>query len=157
MPKSGYREESEYLVPENHILPCRLEKVEVKEFPSKDRDTKQPLYNPDGSPQMYQKWEWTFRVSDGEYQGVTLSGLTQPYISNHANNRVRQWAETLLGVSEWEEGRGIDTDDLIGLPAAVTAKHRPPTPKKNGDGMFFPHEIEDVFPASAIQQDEPAF
>jgi len=156
MPSSDMREESEYMIPEETPVPVRLDAVSVKEFQSKDRDTKALQFDQAGNPLMYQKWNWEFQVCDGAYAGVNLQKLTPPYISTREDNLVRLYAETLTG-KKWGESEGINTDDLVGLRAIATVKHQKPRPKKNGDGMWYGLDIADLFPADALGDDEPPF
>ena len=151
------RVESEYMIPEETPVPVRLQAVEVKSFQSKDKTTKQPMFDPKtGDPVMYDKWDWQFQVCDGPYTGVNLSRLTTPYISTRADNLVRIYAETLTG-KKWGESEGINTDDLVGLRAIATVTHQEPRPKKNGDGMWYGLDIADLYPADALADDEPPF
>jgi hypothetical protein len=155
MPKSEMKQESEYMIPEETPVPARLDSVEVKEFQSKDRQTKQYLVDPKtGDPVMYKKWKWTFHVVDGPYAGVNVSQMTVPYISTRADNVVRQWAETLTG-KQWGEAEGIDTDALVGLRCLLTVKHQAPRPKQNGDGMWYGLDVGDLFPADALADSPP--
>jgi hypothetical protein len=156
MPASDMKVESEYMIPEETPVPVRLNAVEVKEFQSKDRDTKALQFDKDGNPVMYKKWNWEFQVCDGPYTGVRLSKLTAPYISTRDDNLVRIYAETLTGKT-WGESEGIDTDDLVGLKAVALVKHQPPRPKKNGDGNWYGLDLADLFPADALGDSEPPF
>lgn len=155
MPKAPWREETNYAIPEDKLVPAQLESVAVVSFQSKDRDTKAPKFNADGSPEMYDRWRWTFKVYAGDYAGITVDRLTVPFISSHANNVVRIWAETLREKS-WVEGEGLDTDQLIGLKCVITVTHDQPRPKKDGDGMWYSMSVADVFPSSAVD-DLPPF
>jgi hypothetical protein len=151
------RVESEYMIPEETPVPVRLQEVEVKEFQSRDRETKALQFDPKtGDPVMYQKWNWNFQVCDGPYAGVNLNKLTPPYISTRDDNLVRIYAETLTGKT-WGESEGINTDDLVGLRAIATVKHQPPRPKKNGDGMWYGLDIADLYPADALGDEDPPF
>lgn len=157
MPRSDMREESEYMIPEETPVPVRLMEVEVKEFQSRDRETKELQFDKKtGDPVMYQKWNWNFQVCDGPYAGVNINKLTPPYISTRDDNLVRIYAETLTG-KKWGESEGINTDDLIGLRAIATVKHQTPRPKKNGDGMWYGLDIADLFPADALGDEDPPF
>jgi hypothetical protein len=155
MPKGEYKEQGNYPIPAEELVPVRLDSVEVKQFRSKDRQTKQPLVNDDGSPKMYDRWEWTFKVSDGDYKNIKITHLTVPFVSPADGNEPRQWAETLLGLDSWEPGRGLDTDDLLGLPAVAEIGHDAPRQRGDGKGMWYGMHIASLFPASALA--EPAF
>lgn len=156
MPKSDMRVESEYMIPEETPVPVRLDAVEVREFQSKNRETKALEFDAKGEPVMYQRWSWVFKVCDGAYTGTTIQSLTPAYISTLADNKVRQWAETLTGKT-WGEAEGLNTDDLIGLRAIATVAHQDPRPKKNGDGKWYGLDIADLFPADALGDAEPPF
>ena len=156
MPKSDMREDSEYMRPEETPVPDRRMEVEVKEFQSRDRETKALQFDNNGNPLMYAKWQWNFQVCDGPYTGVNLNRLTTPYISTRDDNLVRIYVETLTGTT-WGESEGINTDDLVGLKAIATVKHQKPRPKKNGDGMWYGLDIADLFPADALGDEDPPF
>lgn len=157
MPKGEYKDQGNYPIPTDTLVPVKLDSVEVKQFRSKDKDTKESLFNDDGSPKMYDRWNWTFKVTDGEYAGTKVSHLTQPFVSPADGNLPRIWAETLLGLTEWPEGRGLDTDDLIGLPAVLTVTHDKPRERSDGKGTWYGMSVDDLFPASALESIEPAF
>jgi len=156
MPTSEMRVESDYLIPEETPVTVVLNAVTVKEFQSRDRDTKVLQFDAAGNPVMYPKWNWEFQVSEGPYAGVNLSKLTVPYISTASDNLVRQYAETLTGKT-WGESEGINTDDLVGLRAIAVVKHQKPRPKKNGDGMWYGLDIADLYPADALEDSVPPF
>lgn len=143
------RVQSEYAIPEDTLCPCRLDQVVEKEFPSRDRQTGAL------TGEMYKRWEWTFKVTSGPYAGIAVSKLTTPFISTHEGNLVRHFAETLTG-KKWGESEGIDTDDLLGLTGMLTVKHQPPKPRKSGDGYWYGMEVQDLFPADALE-DAPPF
>lgn len=137
------REESEYRFPENTPLPVILESVDEKEIPYTDKKT--------GKPAKFTKWEWVFQITEGEFAGLRVYGETEPKLTNHPDNKVRQWAETLRD-APFEIGEGLNTDDLLGLPAVVTVFHGDPRPKKDGT-KFYPCPVQDVFPEGTGEVD----
>lgn len=146
MPKSVMREESAYPVPEEVLLPAKLNAVTVRtvEFTYKKGERA-------GQPGSFDLWRWEFEVTDGDYTGLKLYGETEDELNNLEEPRgraklVRPWAETLLG-RQIPIGEEFDTDDVVGLPCQITVKHEEPRPKKDG-GWFYPCPVEDVFPAS---------
>lgn len=144
------REQDAYAIPEETPVPAVLDSVDVVTFQERDRETKALTGG------TYDRWKWTFKVSDGDYYGIKVTALTTPFISNHPDNKVRLWAETLTG-KQWGESEGIDTDEIIGLPCILTVRHEEPRPKKDGTGMWYGLRIQDVFPAGAIDLDTPPF
>ena len=77
MPKSTVAEESPYPIPEDTLVPLRLESVE---FVSIDYTIKS---GPNaGKPGKFHKWEWTFSVYEGEYAGLNVRGNSEPPITS---------------------------------------------------------------------------
>lgn len=148
MPKSEMREQSEYAIPEETLCPCRLDKVEVKEFPSRDRQTGAL------NGETYNRWLWTFKVTSGPYAGLIVTKLTTPFISTHPDNVVRHYAETLTGKT-WGMSEGIDTDELVGLQGILTVRHQEPRNKRDGSGKWYGIEVADLFPPDALEDSPP--
>lgn len=160
MPRATKREESEYQFPEGEYFPCVLAKVDEKEivFQKKDRKTGQKMFDDNGQPVMssFYKWVWFFDVVDGEYRGQTIYGETPAEYTTREDDRVRQWAEALLG-RELEVGEELDTDEMLnGLPCFVSVRHGGPREKRDG-GYFYPCEVDDVMPRTAGPADAPPF
>lgn len=149
MPQGEWKEQGNYPIPTDTLIRVRLTAVIVKSFQSTDSTTKQKLVNDDGTPKMYDRWQWTFQVRDGDYAGIKITHLTPPYVSPQDGNEPRMWAETLLGLDKWEPGRGLNTDDLIGLEAMATVAHDAPRKRGDDKGMWYGIRIEDLFPATA--------
>jgi hypothetical protein len=143
--------EDEWKLPEEFPMPAELSKVEEKSFPYKIKSGPNK-----GDDAVFVKWEWEFKIIDGEYAGLRAWGETEPKLTNHPDNKVRQWAETLRG-AEFDMGEGLDTDDLIGLPCVITVAHLKEE-KKNAPGEFYyKTPVADVFPADSLGNDEPPF
>lgn len=144
MPKSTKREESEYRYPDTEFYPCDLVKVvEVEHsFFRKDKVT-----GIKGTEQdVFRKWEWSFLVVSGPYEGETLRGDSQPELTTREDNRARMWSESLMG-REIAVGEEFDTDTIVGLPCICTVRHDPP--RERGDGSkFFPCPVDEVLPRS---------
>lgn len=146
MPSAILEHEDEFKLPEDVPMPAVLSAVKEESFPYKDKKT--------GANETFTKWTWEFSISEGEYAGLRAWGDTEPKMTNRADNKVRQWAETLRG-SEFEMGEGLDTDDLIGLPCIITVANIKEE-KKNSPGEFwYRTPIKDVFPSDA--EIEPPF
>lgn len=137
MPKATLTEESEYKLPEDTMFPAVLHEVNVKTI----------KYKKDGKDKSFDKWEWTFKIIEGDFAGLHAYGETEDRLTTHPDNKVRQWAETLRGMP-FEFGEGLDTDDLLGLPCVVTVRHEEPREKKDG-GFFYGCPVQDVFPEGA--------
>ena len=154
MPQTTMRDEDTYPLPDETPFPARLESVEVKtiQFEKKDRKTGAKT----GEWSSFDKWVWDFQITSGQYAGLHAYGETEDRLTNHPDNKVRQWAETLRD-APFEIGEGLNTDDLVGLPCIVTVRHDEPRPKKDG-GNFYPCPVDDVFPEGALPvDDEPPF
>lgn len=146
MPSSTMTEQNEYALPEDVLLPAILEEVSVRTI----------KYTRDGKEKSFDKWEWTFQITEGPYAGLHAYGETEDRLTTHPDNKVRQWAEVLRGIA-FEVGEGLDTDDLLGLPAVITVEHGEPRPKKDGSN-FYPCPVKDVFPeGTEYHPDGPGF
>lgn len=136
MPKATKKEATLYRFDEDVLYPCELASVKEKTINFTNKETKQA--------DSFVKWEWQFKVVDGDQQGLTIYGDTNAEYTNDENDRVRAWSETLLG-REMGLGEELDTDLLIGLPCMVTVKHGEPRTKRDGS-MFYPCPAAEVFP-----------
>ena len=122
-------------IPEDTIVRARLDEIKLHEFDWVDRK-KNPPENKHS--QILQFW---FEVTDGEYKGRRIKGETDFRVSNHPRNKFRLWAEALLQ-RELPVGMKIDTDDLTGLSADVSVRHRPD--KRDPSKKF--EEVDEVIP-----------
>lgn len=145
-------------LPEDTIFRAQLKEMKVHEF--KWTDFNDPGSPGVGVPKVGQTLQWWWEVkSDNEYNGRKVKGECDPKISNHPRNRFRQWAEALLG-RELPQGMTVDIDDLVGLVADITIKHRPD--KKDPSKKY--EEVNDVITVSSSStsggggwSDEPPF
>lgn len=157
MPQSTMRDQDAYPLPEDVAFPGRLVSVTEQrtEFQYKAhhkavKEGKKKV----GEEGVVSKWRWQFEVTDGDYTGLNAWGDTEDRLTNHPDNKVRQWAETLRG-TEFEIGEGLDTDDLVGLPCLFTVRHEEPRPRPDGTN-FYPCPVQDVFPVGALDSAYPA-
>jgi len=138
--RSAVIEDSPYPLPEGVLLDAQLLSC-VQERGD---------YTKDGKARSFNKWNWTFLIVGGEFDGQELVGGTEPKITNASESSflplARPYVESLLG-RELELGEEIDTDDLIGLTVKLTVRHMEPRPRKNGDGFWFNVEVNEVFPS----------
>jgi len=139
MPKAVKKEATMYRFDEDVLYPCELSSVEEKRIPYRIKNGPKA-----GQQSEFVKWEWQFKIVAGESEGLTIYGDTNAEYTNDENDRVRAWAETLLG-REMEIGEELDTDLLLGLPCMVTVKHDTPREKRDGT-MFYPCPVAEVFP-----------
>ncbi len=121
-------------IPANTL--CSAVLMEIKEDTVKYTDRKT------GEPATFEKLNWWFEIVDGEHAGRKVRGETDARVSNHPRNRVRAWAEVLLG-RELPVGTAFDTDDLIGLPAQIRVDLR--ADRKDPDKMW--EYVADLEPA----------
>jgi hypothetical protein len=141
------QDEEQYPYPEDTLFPCTLESVRerVTVFQYKDSHTAvREGRAKAGESGEIAKWVWVFKVTAGDYTGSVIYGETQPKVTSV----VRQWAEALRG-APYEIGEQFDSDLLLGLPCALTVRHMPVRPKRDGSN-FYPYEVESVFPADAV-------
>lgn len=146
MPRDTMTNEEKWKLPTDTLFPAALKSVEERVIPFFNTRS-----NKDDS---FTKWTWEFEVIDGEYMGLHAWGDTDPRLTNHPDNKVRQWAETLRG-KEFELGEGLDTDDLLGLICAITVDNVEHTKKDGTTSYICP--VLDVFPADMIENSEPPF
>lgn len=156
MPKAAVTEATNYPIPEGEIVPVFLVSVEEFSAPYTVKTGKNA-----GAQRVFEKWEWTFKISDGEYAGLELKGSTEPKVTNGDTpsgslNLARPFVEALLG-RELGLGEPVDTDELLGLPAQATVKHLEPRAKKDGNGYWFNVEVDELFQAGAVREDQVPF
>lgn len=145
MPKTTMVNEEAYALPMGVPFPAELQSVTERTIEytrKKDGNGKKA-----GDKDSFVKWVWEFKITEGEYAGMTARGETEDRLTNREDNLVRQWSETLLNTTI-EVGQGLDTDTLIGLPCVITVRHEEPRPKKDGSGNWYDCPVDDVFPAS---------
>lgn len=145
MPASTMTNEDEWKLPAETPFPAVLNAVEEKVIP----------YVKDGKDKTFTKWSWEFEITDGEYSGLRAWGDSEDRLTNHPENKVRQWAETLRG-SKYEIGEGLDTDDLLGLHCVITVANETYIKKGTQEKKYL-CPVLDVFPAGADGTDEPPF
>lgn len=147
MPKSTMKEEPQWRLPKDVPLPAVLNSVTEENVKGTSRTT--------GKPYDFWKWNWEFQIADGEYQGIKVWEDTDAEFTNHPGNKVRLYAEALLG-AEMELGMGLDTDELIGLPCEIVVDN---TEYENAKGeVKYITPITQIFPAgTSIDPGEPGF
>lgn len=145
MPSSTMSNEDQYKLPKDTLLPAVLKSVEEKVI---------NYVNKNGKDDSFTKWTWEFEIVDGDYMGLHAWGDTEPRLTNHPDNKVRQWAETLRGAA-FEMGEGLDTDDLLGLTCVIVVDNVEHT-KKNGEKSYLTPVI-DVLPVDAYETGEAPF
>lgn len=144
MVKATVEDQPDRTVPEDTLLKAELTEVKDKTIEWVDKQTKE-----NKSAVLL---EWWFKITDknaadGLYEGRRIKGETDSKITNHPNNRFRNWAEALMG-RELPVGAGIDTDeDLVGLPCIISVRHRDYVDKKTGEKRVA-EEIDEVMPLS---------
>lgn len=141
MPKATVEEEQKWKLPEGVALPCVLKSVEEQTIPYRDKKT--------GEEKTFTKWTWDFEIVDGEYAGLHIWADTDPKVTSHPDNKPRQFYEALTGVA-LEVGQGLDTDDLLGLPAAITVRNI--TGQKRNGEPFYKSELDQIFPIDAAPE-----
>jgi hypothetical protein len=144
MPSTTMEHEDEYKLPKETYLPAVLASVTEKSYP----------YTKDGEDLVFTKWVWEFQITEGIYGGLRAWGETEPRLTNREGNKVRQWAETLLGTT-FDIGQGLDTDDLLMLPCVVVVDHVKEPKKGSTTEFYYKTPVIDVLPAEVYQDDPP--
>lgn len=133
-------------LPEDRIFRAQLKEMKLHTFRWTDRKVSPPEEKESSTLQ----WWWEVQSTD-EYNGRKVKGECNPTLSDNPNNRFRKWAEALLQ-REIPAGMGLDSDDLVGLTADITIRHRPD--KKDPDKKW--EEVDEVIPVTSLG-DEPPF
>ena len=157
MVKSTVREESEYRFPDDVQYSGKLLAVEEQTINFTYKESSAAVKSGRaraGEAGSFKKWRWTFAVVGGEFDGEKITTDTNAGITNRADDKARQFAETLLG-RELGIGEDFDSDSIVGLPCTFTVKHDEPVEKKNGETGYY-CSVDDVFPAGSAY-DEPPF
>lgn len=141
MGKYTVDDEPDRTIPEDTIVRARLDEVKEEhiEFTYKRGEKK-------GQKGSFDKLVWWWEVTDKEageglYEGRRIKGECDAKLTNHPGNRFRNWSEAILG-RELPVGTGVDPEeDLVGLVADITVKHR-----NLDDGRTF-EEVDEVMSA----------
>ena len=141
MPKTTMEEEALYKLPADVPMEAALVSVKERVIPFKNKK---------GQDDSFTKWEWEFEILEGEYAGLHAWGDTEDRLTTREDNKVRQWAEVLLG-REFELGEGLDTDDLLGLTCVLTVKNTP-YEKKDGNVSYL-CPVDQLFPKGSLPAD----
>lgn len=146
--KSTVEEASNYPIPEDTLVPLKLESVTQVEIPFVYKKGTRM-----GQSSIFVKWEWEFICCEGEYAGLNVRGNSEPRFTSNDQpsgmlSLAKPWAEALLGRS-MELGEECDTDDLVGLQVQATVRHVEPRAKKDGEGFWFNIELDEMFPVSS--------
>lgn len=146
MPKIVVQEEKEFSVlPENSIVYLKIEKVEQVDVPSRQGGT-------------WEKLEFTFKClgiqvlgDDGDindYEDVitsTMYGSVSARLTVSPENRLRQWAEAILGV-ELGLGYELDTDLFLNRQVrGVTIQYDKKIRDRSGN-PYKGHKIDSLLP-----------
>lgn len=128
-------------LPAGVLLKARLDTFDVKEIPFTDKKT--------GEQKSFNKIEWIFKIIDGEFSGKEVRGETGAYLTDHPENKFRNWSEALLNRS-LDLGFVLDETDLLGGTALITVKYV--EDRKDSDKKW--PRVDDVI---ALAEDEPPF
>lgn len=132
-------------IPEDTLLRAQLIEIKLREFE----------FTRDGEKKTGRVFAWWFEVTqEGKWKGRKVSGETDARITDHPRNKLRQWAETLLG-RELGEGVQLNTDDLLGLPAEISIRHE----KDRKDPAKFYERVDELLPVTGgfAVDDKPPF
>ena len=144
--KVTVEEEEDLTLPEDSIHKAILMEVSPREINWVDRRTGEAK-----SKVLLEFWFEVTGSSEDKYIGRKVKGSVDSKMTTRANDRFRNWSETLLG-REISAGTDFDTDDIIGLSAEIVIGHRP---SKDGGRVF--EEVTDLLPLDASAYSEPPF
>lgn len=134
MPKIVMTEAEEFTVlPENTIITIRVDETEVKTVPGKNGE--------------WEKLEVKFHILQAppqfkDAEDSPIWGSVPFRLTEHPDNKLRQWVEALLGV-ELGVGFELDTDMLVGRQAKAIVSN---WERRNG-GVG--HQVDALIPISA--------
>lgn len=134
--KTKLEERSEYKLPADTPFTGILREIKEKSYPFTNRD---------GEPDTFTKWTWIFEITEGQFEGERAYIDTRPEFSTHPDNKVRQFAEVLLG-REFGVGEDLDTDDLLGLPCIFTVLNFKEPKKDNPAEFYYRCPVDQLFP-----------
>lgn len=133
------------IIPEDTIVRAQLLEIAPKEISWTDKQTHEP--------KSTTILEWKWEVVTGEFKGKWVRGSCDAKLSSHPGNRFRNWSESLLG-RQLPVGTAFDTDDLIGLQADISIRHR--ADKKDPAKKYV--EVDEVIPlGGGFDLEEPPF
>lgn len=151
MPAYTVEDQPDLTIPEDTIVRARLEEISEKEIKWNDKN--------DGTPKSKVILEWWWEVQDEAYTDPStghhrkVKGTCDAKITNHPKNRFHNWSETLMGRTI-AVGTPISTDDLIGLQADISIRHR----KDKNDPSKIYEEVDEVMPITGgFDTDVPPF
>lgn len=128
-------------IPEDVI--CRAKLVEIKKHTFSWTDYKDKTRPGQPVAKVAENLHWWFEVTSGQHIGRKVKLETRFKITNHPRDKFRLTAETLLG-RELPHGTRVNADDLTGLQADITVRHRPD--KKDPSRIY--EEVDEVMPVS---------
>lgn len=118
------------------------------------KEETKPFKDDDGND--IKRLQWTFVVTDGEYNNRKIFGDTGVKFVEHPECKLYAWAGSLLG-TELPKGFRLNTDDLIGLRADLRVGQKRYTKKGASKETVLPI-VEDIFPLStsgAVGHNDP--
>lgn len=78
-----------------------------------------------------EKWLWTFKIEDGQYNGRTVRGET--FASLKTGSQAYEWITALNGGQEPAVGENINTDFYLGTVCTFEVSHRKYQNRQNED------------------------
>jgi hypothetical protein len=136
MAQRTVEDQPDLTIPEDTIVRAQLKELKDKTIEWTDKQTREK--------KSAVLTEWWWEVTTGQYEGRKVKGECDAGVTNHPRNRFRLWAEALLD-RELDAEMAFDDEDLIGLSADLTVKHR--HYEKNGEQRVI-EEVDEVIPIS---------
>lgn len=109
-------EAEDVIIPEDTILRAVVKEVKPRTIEWRDKQT--------GEQKSRGMMSFLFEITtDGPYKGNFVRGEVNDKFTIDSTSQLRNWCMSLLQ-RELPPGMGIDTDDLLGMPADITVRHR---------------------------------
>lgn len=119
------------IIPADTIVEAEVVDVEEKETPFW-------VDEKDHSKGKSQQMSFRFKITDGEYAGMTVFGNTSCWFTE--NSKLGSWVREILAQDELPDE--LDTDNLIGLPVTLIIGNR--TKEVNGQPVVSAHFVETI-------------
>jgi hypothetical protein len=102
-------------IPANTFMRAKLNKLDVASIQYVDKKT--------GEQKSFDKLNWIFEITEqGEFTGKDVRAETSAYLSDHPENKFRQWSEALLQ-RPLDLGQVLNEADLEGLSGLIMVSY----------------------------------
>lgn len=129
------------IIPGDMDFTAEVVRIEQKTLPFKDDDGNE-----------IHQLEFSFKIQDnGEYFGHWVKGQAGLPFNDHPRNKLRFWAQNILGGVELNSGFQLNTDDLVGRKCRIHTFVKVYGPEKDKEitlvDRVYPIESDDFAPS----------